>query len=105
MVRKRVALLRPEYAPKDPADRLEHLPGDQAQCDLWFPPAPIPLGSGQVGISTLLMIVASFCRFLTAVMLPTRTTPDLVAGMWLWLSEQLVAVPPRPWIPGRTSRP
>ena len=36
--RKRVAVLRPEYAPKDPADRLEHRPGDQAQCDLWFPP-------------------------------------------------------------------
>ncbi len=47
--RKRVALIRPEYAPKDPADRLEHAAGDQAQCDLWFPPASIPLGAGQVG--------------------------------------------------------
>jgi IS30 family transposase len=28
--RKRVALLRPESVPKDPADRLAHLPGDQA---------------------------------------------------------------------------
>jgi hypothetical protein len=40
--RKRVALLRPEYAPKDPADRLSDQPGDQAQCDLWFPPGRIP---------------------------------------------------------------
>ncbi|MEV4240159.1 hypothetical protein ACIBJI_37310 [Nocardia sp. NPDC050408] len=29
--RKKVAELRPEYAPKDPADRLEYRPGDQAQ--------------------------------------------------------------------------
>ena len=42
--RKQVALLRPEYAPKDPADRLSYRPGDQAQCDLWFPPARIPVG-------------------------------------------------------------
>jgi hypothetical protein len=93
--RKRVALLRPEYAPKDPADRLAHLPGDQAQCDLWFPPASIPLGVGQVGSPPVLVIAASFSRFVTARMLPTRTTPDLLGGMWSLLSEQLGAVPKR----------
>lgn len=93
--RKRVALLRPEYAPKDPADRLEHPPGVQAQCDLWFPPAPVPLGSGQVGSPPVLVVVPSFSRFITARMIPTRTTPDLLAGMWSLLSEQLGAVPKR----------
>jgi hypothetical protein len=93
--RKRVALLRPEYAPKDPADRLTHAPGDQAQCDLWFPPAGIPLGAGQVGSPPVLVMVASFSRFITARMLPTRTTPDLLAGMWSLLVEQLGAVPKR----------
>jgi transposase len=47
--RKRVAVLRVEYAPRDPADRLEYRPGDQAQCDLGFPPVKIPLGAGQFG--------------------------------------------------------
>lgn len=47
--RKRVAGLRVEYAPRDPADRLEYRPGDQAQCDLWFPPVKIPLGAGRFG--------------------------------------------------------
>lgn len=93
--RKRVALLRPEHAPKDPADRLEHRPGDQAQCDLWFPPARIPLGAGQAGSPPVLVVVASFSRFVTAQMLPTRTTPDLLAGMWSLLAEQLGAVPKR----------
>ena len=45
--RKQVALLRPEYPPKDPADRLSYWPGDRAQCDLWFPPERIPVGGGQ----------------------------------------------------------
>jgi transcriptional regulator with XRE-family HTH domain len=93
--RKRVAVLRPEFAPRDPADRLEHLPGDQAQCDLWFPPARIPLGAGQVGSPPVLVIVASFSRFITGRMLPSRMTPDLLAGMWSLLSGQLNAVPRR----------
>lgn len=93
--RKRVALLRPEYAPRDPADRLEHAPGDQAQCDLWFPPARIPLGAGLAGSPPVLVVVASYSRLITARMLPSRTTPDLLAGMWSLLSEQFGAVPKR----------
>lgn len=93
--RKRVALLRPEHAPKDPADRLEYQPGDQAQCDLWFPPARIPLGPERVGCPPVLVIVASFSRLITARMLPSRMTPDLLLGMWSLLSGQLGAVPRR----------
>jgi hypothetical protein len=47
--RKKVAQIEPEFVPKDPADRITYRPGDQAQCDLWFPPAEIPLGDGRVG--------------------------------------------------------
>jgi transcriptional regulator with XRE-family HTH domain len=93
--RKKVALLRPEYAPKDPADRLSYRPGDQAQCDLWFPPARIPLGDGQADTPPVLVMVASFSRFITAAMIPSRQTPDLVAGMWSLLAGQLGAVPRR----------
>ena len=49
--REKVARLGPTYAPRDPADRIEYRPGDQVQCDLWFPPVKIPLGSGQCGYS------------------------------------------------------
>ncbi len=93
--RKKVAELRPEYAPKDPADRLDYRPRDQAQCDLWFPPTRIPLGAGQIGTPPVLVMVASFSRFLTAMMIPTRTTADLLAGMWALLSDQLERVPRR----------
>jgi transposase len=93
--RKQVALLRPQYAPKDPADRLSYRPGDQAQCDLWFPPVKVPVGGGQVASPPVLVMVASFSRFLTARMLPSRTTPDLLAGIWQVVARQLSAVPRR----------
>ncbi len=93
--RKQVACLRVDYAPRDPADRVEYRPGDQAQCDLWFPPVKIPLGPGRCGSPPVLVIVASYARFITAIMLPSRVTGDLLAGMWELLSSQLGAVPHR----------
>jgi transposase len=93
--RKRVAPLRVDFVRVDPADRLEYRPGDQAQCDLWFPPVRIPLGQGRLGCPPVLVIALSYSRFLTALMLPTRTTGDLLGGMWVLLQGQLGAVPRR----------
>ena len=55
----------------------------------------IPLGDGRFGSPPVLVIVASFSRFITALMLPSRTTPDQLAGMWSLISGQLEAVPRR----------
>lgn len=93
--RDNVRRLRPRYQPVDPADRLSYTAGDQAQCDLCFPPARVPLGDGRCGSPPVLVIVASYSRFVTARMLPSRRTPDLLAGMWALLSRQLGAVPRR----------
>jgi hypothetical protein len=57
---------RGDYAPVDPADRLDYRPGDQAQCYLWFPPVKIPSVHGQVGTPPVPVMVASFSRFFTA---------------------------------------
>ncbi|GAA4903175.1 hypothetical protein HNR25_001884 [Streptomonospora salina] len=40
VLKDRVRQLRPLYQPVDPASRTTYRPGELAQCDLWFPPAP-----------------------------------------------------------------
>jgi len=92
VLRARVARLRPLFVPPDPASRTAYGPGELAQCDLWFPPVDVPLGHGQVGRPPVLVIVAGYSRVISAVMLPSRQAPDLIAGHWLLL-EHLGAVP------------
>jgi transposase len=80
--RENVARLRPEHCRVDPADRLLWSPGDAAQCDLWFPPKRIPLEDGTRATLPVLVMVPAYSRFICALMVPTRQTPDLLLGMW-----------------------
>jgi transposase len=80
--RDNVARLRPEHRRPDPADRLTWDPGDAAQCDLWFPPARIPLEDGSTALLPVLVITAAHSRFTTGRMIPTRKTEDLLLGSW-----------------------
>jgi hypothetical protein len=92
--RENVARLRPQLRPVDPADRLSWSPGDAAQCDLWFPPAKIPLEDASARLLPVLVVTAAHSRYMLATMLPTRTTEDLLLGMWKLL-QGLGAVPRR----------
>lgn len=92
--RAKVAVLRLEYLPPDPADRLVHEPGAQVQCDLWFPHEALPLGHDQEGTPPVLVMTSSFSGFIQARMLPSRSTPDLLGGMWSLLKDAK-AVPGR----------
>jgi transposase len=47
----------------------------------------IPLGSGQAGRPPVLVMVSGYSRVITAVMLPSRQSPDLLAGHWALISE------------------
>ncbi|ORB30697.1 IS21 family transposase [Mycolicibacterium parafortuitum] len=87
-----VARIRPEYAPADPCDRLVHLPGEQVQCDLWFPGALVPDHAGVLRSFPVLVMVAACSRFIAAMMIPSRVTGDLLAGMW-HLLQDIGAVP------------
>jgi Helix-turn-helix domain of resolvase len=80
--RENVGRLRPQYRRPDPADRLTWHPGDAAQCDLWFPPGPIPLEDGSTPLLPVLVMTAAHSRFMTGRMIPTRTTEDLLLGSW-----------------------
>ncbi|SEF77972.1 Transposase [Thermomonospora echinospora] len=92
VLKDRVRELRPLFAPPDPVSRTQYRPGELAQCDLWFPPVDIPLGSGQSGRPPVLVIVSGYSRWISARMIPSRQAPDLLAGHWVLLA-QLGAVP------------
>jgi len=86
VLKERVRELRPAYLPADPVSRTVYQPGELAQCDLWFPPADIPLGYGQAGSPPVLVLVSGYSRVITARMLPSRQAGDLIDGHWRLLS-------------------
>ena len=83
--------LRPAYLPADPASRTAYGPGELAQWDLWFPPVPVPLGSGQAGSPPVLVAVSGYSRWLAGTMICSRESADLICGQWELC--QLGAVP------------
>ncbi|MCX5208240.1 IS21 family transposase [Kitasatospora sp. NBC_00240] len=86
ILRERVRELRPAYLPVDPVSRTVYRPGELAQCDLWFPPVDIPLGYGQAGRPPVLVLVSGYSRVITARMLPSRQSGDLIDGHWRLLT-------------------
>jgi hypothetical protein len=90
---ERVRELRPLYLPVDPVSRTVYQPGELAQCDLWFPAVDVPLGYGQSGRPPVLVIVSGYSRVITARMLPSGQTGDLIDGHWRLLADGWGAVP------------
>src|ERR1700728_3261700 len=60
VLKVRIRELRPLFVPPDPASRTQYLPGELAQCDLWFPPADVPVGAGQAGRPPGLVVVGRY---------------------------------------------
>jgi O-antigen/teichoic acid export membrane protein len=72
-----------------------NLPGEVAQCGLWFPPIEIPVGFGQIRSARqlpVLTMITGYSRWLTATLIPSRHAKDLFAGSWELLTI-LGAVP------------
>jgi transposase len=91
----RVAELRPVYLPPDPASRTSYAAGEIAQCDLWFPDIELPVGFGQIRgpkLLPVLTMVTGYSRWLSALLIPSRSAEDLFAGWWRLIAG-LGAVP------------
>jgi transposase len=85
VLRDRVAVLRPVYLPPDPVSRTAYVAGEIGQHDFWFPDIELPVGCGQTRTATqlpVLTMVTGYSRWLSAVLIPTRTAEDLFAGWW-----------------------
>nr|WP_245346242.1 hypothetical protein [Arthrobacter sp. CAN_C5] len=61
---------------------------------MWFPHEPLPVGEGQHDTPPVLVMTSAFSGFIQARRLPSRTTPDLLGGMWA-LIQHAQAVPAR----------
>jgi transposase len=85
-LRKRLALIRPQYVGIDPVDRTTYEPGQITQCDLWFPETKVQVAAGQERVLPVLVMTLGFSRFLTATMIPTRQGGDILSGMWSLIS-------------------
>lgn len=81
-LKRKLALIRPEYVGIDPVDRVTYEPGEIAQCDLWFPEPKMPVAPGQERVLPVLVMTLGFSRFMTAVMIPSRQGGDILSGMW-----------------------
>ena len=79
--------IRPEYVGIDAVDRVSDEPGQTAQCDLWFPETRIPVPAGQQRILPVLVMTLGFSRFMSATMIPSRQSGDLLSGMWRSISS------------------
>ncbi|GAA1204614.1 IS21-like element ISMbo1 family transposase [Pseudonocardia alaniniphila] len=82
----RIAELRPLFVPADPVSRTEYRSGELAQCDLWFPPVDVPVGADQHERPPVLVMVSGHSRVITARMIPSRRSEDLLAGHWVLLT-------------------
>jgi transposase len=80
VLRERVREMRPLFLPPDPAGRTEYRPGELAQWDLWFPPADVPLGAGQVARPPVIVGVCGYSRVMVARMVPSREAHDILSG-------------------------
>ena len=95
VLKDRVAELRPVYLPPDPASRTSYVAGEVAQNDFWFPEITLPVGFGQSRSAKqlpVLTMVTGYSRWLSAVLIPSRSAEDLFAGWWQ-LIDGLGAVP------------
>jgi transposase len=91
----RVAELRPVYLPPDPSGRTTYVAGEIAQHDFWFPEIELPVGFGQTRTAKQLPVLTMVCgysRWVSALLIPTRTAEDLFCGWWSQLAA-LGAVP------------
>ncbi len=92
VLKDRVRELRPLYVPPDPCGRTEYRPGELAQWDLWFPPADIPLETGEIARPPVIVGITGYSRVMVAEMIPTREAHDILSGHLACL-QTLGAVP------------
>jgi O-antigen/teichoic acid export membrane protein len=82
----RVTELRAAYSHShQQISQTTYVAGGIAQCSLWFPPIEIPVGFDQTRSANelpVLTMITGYSRWLSAILIPSRSTEDILAGWW-----------------------
>jgi len=82
----KVTELRPAYMdPRQPRVWEKQASLAIAECGFWFPPVEIPVGFGQTRLTRqlpVLVMLTGSSSPISAILLPTRHSADLFAGLW-----------------------
>jgi hypothetical protein len=73
--------VRPRYLPRRTFQRTIYRPGELAQCDLWEPRAPIPVGHGQTRRGWVVTCELCWSRVIAGSLVFSKEAPDILWGL------------------------
>jgi transposase len=84
--------VRPRFLVRRTFQRTLYRPGELAQCDLWEPREPIPVGHGQVRRGYVVTVELCWSRVLAGTLVFSKEPPDVLWGLGRSL-ERIGALP------------
>jgi len=81
ILKEHVREVRPFFLPARTYQRTVYLPGELAQCDLWEPRAPIPVGFGQLRRGYVVTCALGFSKVSAGTLIFSKEAPDILAGL------------------------
>ena len=74
--------VRPRFLVRRTFQRTLYRPGELAQCDLWEPREPIPVGYGQTRRGYVVTVQLCWSRVLAGTLVFSKEPPDVLWGLW-----------------------
>jgi len=81
ILKEHVREVRPFFLPARTYQRTVYLPGELAQCDLWEPRGPIPVGFGQTRRAYVVTCTLGYSKVGAGTLIFSKEAPDILAGL------------------------
>jgi len=81
ILKEHVREVRPFFLPTRTYQRTVYLPGELAQCDLWEPRDPIPVGFGQLRKGYVVTCALGYSKVSAGTLIFSKEAPDILAGL------------------------
>ena len=73
--------VRPRFLPRRTFQRTSYRPGELAQCDLWEPSEPVPVGHGQLRRGYVVTAEVCWSRLIAGSLIFSKEAPDILWGL------------------------